>query len=144
MNTRLSSKIRTVLSSLLLFGAGISMIGCADEYAGYPGYGRGYYASYPGYRPYYYGTGYGYVPYRSYGPYYGSSYYGAPYYGGGATVVVSRDRAYSRTNAYRHQQNRTVRARTSNVRTNNVTRPVKKTQRPDYQNDDESRYYPAR
>ncbi|MEY2484862.1 MAG: hypothetical protein QOH39_510 [Verrucomicrobiota bacterium] len=120
------------------------MIGCADEYAGYPGYGRGYYASYPGYRPYYYGTGYGYVPYRSYGPYYGSSYYGAPYYGGGATVVVSRDRAYSRTNAYRYRQNRTVRARTSNVRTNNVTRPVKKTQRPDYQNDDESRYYPAR
>jgi len=132
------------LSSLLLFGAGISMIGCADEYAAYPGYGRGYYASYPGYRPYSYGTGYGYVPYRSYGPYYGSPYYAAPYYGGGATVVVSRDRAYRRTNAYRHRQNRNVRARTSNARTNNVTRPAQKTQRPDYQNDDESRYYPAR
>src|SRR2546423_4253932 len=72
-----------------LLGAGAGLVGCADEYAAYPGYRGGYYASSYGGRPYpSYGYGYPYgaygYPYRAYGPYYG----GYPSYGG-ASVVIS-------------------------------------------------------
>lgn len=126
-----------MVSALLLAGAGVVLAGCADEYAAYPGYGRGYYASYSGYSPYYYG--YGYAPYRSYGPYYGSPYYyGGPYYGTGA-VVVARSRSYTYNDRYRHWQNR---RRTSENR--GVTRRAQRTPRVQYQNDEESRYYNQR
>jgi hypothetical protein len=125
-------------------------VGCADEYAAYPGYHGGYYAS-SGYAaapyPYYGGYGYGY-PYRAYGPYYGSSYYGAgyPYYGAGS-VVISTSHGYT---TYRDRFGRVHSRRSVNgVRsTNRATRQTTRTTRtrtaPKYQRDDERRYYTPR
>src|SRR4051812_37545074 len=87
------TKFRQGLLLTALAGAGMSLVGCADEYATYAGYRGGYYASYSAPYPYY-GEGYGY-PYRAYGPYYGRPYgYGGPYYGGTPAVVVSRPSSY--------------------------------------------------
>jgi hypothetical protein len=146
--------VRLGFLTLFLLGAAAGLVGCADEYVGYPGYRGGYYASYSGYRPYY---GYGYAPYRSYGPYYGSpyygSYYGAPYYAGpyygGGTVVVSNSRDY-RTyrgdyHTYRGGYHRQYR-RAETTRSRQVTRRVTKKQTAvrRYENDDERRYYGPR
>src|SRR5438874_4062026 len=109
MKTKRSTK---ALALSLLIGAGLGLIGCADEYAAYPGYGRGYYG-YTGYHPSYYGYG---APYANYSPYYGAPYYyGGPYYGT-RSVVVTRDRTYVHNNAYRYRyrQNRTNAVRHSN------------------------------
>ena len=133
----------------------MSLVGCA-EYVAYPGYGGGYYASYSGYRPYY---GYGYAPYPSYGPYYGSPYYGRPYYGGpyygGGTVVVSGSRNYAYRDGYRSRNvyrdrygrlRRTDNVRSDNVRSRKTTRSAVKrsTPVPQYESDDERRYYTPR
>jgi hypothetical protein len=134
-----------------LVGAGIALGGCADEYAAYPGYYHGGY--YAGYSAPYYGA-YGY-PYRPYGPYYGG-YYGAPYYGyspyyGGGSVVVSSGRSYvsgNRTYVYRDRYGRVIRRSAADRTRRTTTRPTYQRQRatraPQYQNDDERRYYPER
>ena len=133
--------IREGFLALFLVGTGVGLIGCADDYVGYRGYGGGYYASYSGYRPYY---GYGYPPYRYYGPYYGAPYYGAysggPYYGGGA-VVISGSRNYAYRDSYYRSRHRTDRARSRRVTRNAVNR---RTPAPRYENDDERRYYAPR
>jgi hypothetical protein len=156
MKAKWKRGIRVGFVALFLLAAGASLVGCADEYAAYPGYGGGYYASYSGYRPYY---PYGYAPYRNYGPYYGAPYYGGPYYGGpyygggGATVVVSGSRNYayrdggyrSRNYAYRDRYGR-WHNRADNVRSRKTTRSAVKrsTPLPRYENDDERRYYTPR
>src|SRR4030095_10310808 len=58
---------------LVVISAALGVGGCADYYAGYPGYG----------------------PYSS-GPYYGRPYYGRPSYGGypGSVTVEVGDRPY--------------------------------------------------
>jgi hypothetical protein len=73
-----SSMMKIKTRSFILLGlvsAALGMAGCADYYAGYPGYG-----------PYYGGYG-------------GGPYYGRPYYGGypGSVTVEVGDRPY-----YRH------------------------------------------
>jgi hypothetical protein len=55
---------------LVLLSAALGIAGCADYYAGYPGYGPG--------------------AYSGSGPYYGRG----PYYGGGSVVVDVGDRPY--------------------------------------------------
>jgi hypothetical protein len=158
MKTHWVKKILRGLLLATLIGAGASLVGCADEYAGYPGYHGGYYARASTY-PYYGGYGY---PYRAYGPYYGSGYYGygAPYYGyggpyyGGASVVVSSNNVYGYRNGYAYRNGYTYRDRYGRVitrRTNHpnrvrtartrTTRTQSGTQVPPYQNDDERRYY---
>jgi hypothetical protein len=151
MKTRWGKKFGRLLLLTGLAGAGIGLVGCADEYAAYPGYRGGYYASYAAAPyPYYGGYGYGY-PYRAYGPYYGSSFYGGayPYYGTGA-VVISSGHGYT---TYRDRSGRVYRRRTVNTvrNSNRATRQTTRTTRttrtrvnPAYQNDDERRYYPAR
>jgi hypothetical protein len=135
--------VRLGLLILILLGAGVGLVGCADEYVAYPGYRGGYYASYSGYSPYY---GYGYAPYRYYGSYYGAPYYGAPYYGGpyygGGAVVVSTSRDYS---TYRGGYYRRYR-RGETTRSRQVKRRVVKKQVPvtRYESDDERRYYGPR
>jgi hypothetical protein len=62
-------KTRYFVLLVLLSGA-LGIAGCADYYAGYPGYGPG--------------------PYSGPGPYYGRR----PYYGGGSVVVDVGDRPY--------------------------------------------------
>jgi hypothetical protein len=59
---------------LMLFVAALGVAGCADYYAGYPGYGA----------------------YSGPGPYYGGPNYGRPYYGGypGSVTVAVGDRPY--------------------------------------------------
>jgi len=127
-----------------LLGAGVGLVGCADEYAAYPGYHGGYYASYAS-APYPYYGGYAY-PYRSYGPYYGGSYYGygAPYYGG-ARVVVSGSRTYTYRDRYGrlHTRRNVNRARNSNRATTTTTR-TRGVRTAPADNDDESRYYTPR
>jgi hypothetical protein len=145
--------VRVGFLALFLLGAAVSLVGCADEYVAYPGYGGGYYASNSGYRPY---SPYGYAPYRYYGPYYGAPYYGGPYHGGpyygGGTVVVSGSRNYvyrdgyrTRNYAYRDRYGR-WHNRAGNLRSRNTTqRAVKRsTPMPRYENDDERRYYTPR
>lgn len=141
--------------TLLLLGAGLTVVGCADEYVGYPGYRGGYYAGYSGYNPYY---GYGYAPYPYYGPYYGGPYYGGPYYGGGGAVVLSSSRNYVYRDAYRNRTytyrdrfgrfHRTDRVRTRRTTGSNANRtaPATHTQKDAArtQNDDEQRYYAPR
>jgi hypothetical protein len=152
MKAKWRKGIRAGLLALFLVGAAAGLIGCADEYVAYPGYGGGYYASYSGYRPYY---GYGYAPYRSYGPYYGSPYYGQPYYGrpyyGGATVVVSGSRNYAYRDGYRRgsytYRDRYGRwHRADKVSSRKVTRKAvtRRTPPPRYENDEEQRYYTPR
>lgn len=151
MKTSWMKKIQRGLLIAGLAGAGVGLVGCADEYAAYPGYHGGYYAGYSS-APYPYYGGYGY-PYRAYGPYYGG-YYGGPYYGygspyyGSSRVVVSG----SRTSSYRDQYGRVHYRRPANrVRTTGTTgrttttttthrrTPNGRTLR--YDNDDERRYY---
>src|ERR1700760_3938670 len=114
--------VKKVSRGILLTGlaaAGISLAGCADEYAAYPGYYHGgYYASYSAPSPYYGGYGY---PYRAYGPYYGG-YYGAPYYGyapyyGSGSVVISGVPSYyngGRSFVYRDRYGRVHRTNAVN------------------------------
>jgi hypothetical protein len=119
----------------------MGLVGCADEYAAYPGYGGGYYASYATPHPYYGGYGY---PYRAYGPYYGRPYgYGGPYYGG-ASVVVSRSSSYRhRDQSGRWHDRRRTNRNTSRVQTTSRTTRTR-TQVPQSENDDEQRYYAPR
>ncbi len=141
------TKFRQGLLLTALAGAGIGLVGCADEYAAYPGYHGGYYASYSS--PYPYSGGYGY-PYRAYGPYYGRPYgygygYGGPYYGG-SSVVVSRSSSSYR---YRDQNGRWHDRRGVNRNTNRVRSTSRATTRtrtplPRSENDDEQRYYGPR
>jgi hypothetical protein len=140
MKTSWAKKIYQGLLLLGLVGAGVGMVGCADEYAAYPGYRGGYYASYSA-APYPYYGGYSY-PYRAYGPYYGGpSYgYGSPYYGR-STVVISGSRSY----AYRDRFGRVHNRRNGNrVRRTSRTTQSRSTQLPGYQSDDERRYYTPR
>ena len=161
MKTTWVKKVSRGLLLAGLVGAGIGLAGCADEYAAYPGYHGGYYAgnSAP------YSGAYGY-PYRTYGPYYGGGYYGygapnygyapygySPYYGGGS-VVVSTGRTYysgNRAYVYRdrygrlHRANAVNRTGQSSQRTTRTTTHRQRTTRvPQYQSDDETRYYPTR
>lgn len=127
-----------------LAGAGLTLAGCADEYAAYPGYRGGYYANYGvSARPYYGGYGY---PYRPYGPYYG--YYGRPYgypYYGTSAVVVSRNRSYGYRNQYgRGHNRRAVNRNTNRVRTGARNNPPRRQNLQSSDNDDESRYYNRR
>ena len=133
-----------VLLLLGLIGAGVGLVGCADEYAAYPGYYRGgYYASSAPYR-YGYGYpygGYGYpyggygYPYRAYGPYYG----GYPYYGGASVVISGGNRGYY---TYRDRYGRLHTSREVR-RTRGTARKAKaqstEVRRTD--SDDERRYY---
>jgi hypothetical protein len=68
-------KMKRSVLLLVLICAAVAFGGCADYYAGYPGYG-----------PYYGGPNYG-------GPYYGG---GGPYYGGypGSVTIAVGDRPY--------------------------------------------------
>ena len=73
---RITSRMKIKASYCLLLvviSAALGLGGCADYYAGYPGYG----------------------PYYS-GPNYGGPYYGRPYYGGypGSVTVAVGDRPY--------------------------------------------------
>jgi hypothetical protein len=143
MKTTWVKRLRQGLLLTGLVGAGLSLAGCADEYAAYPAYRGGYYASYRA--PYPYG-GYGY-PYRAYGPYYGRPYgygYGAPYYGG-ASVVISRNRNYGYRDRFGRWHNRRDADRSSN-RTRATTRTTRtqRTQVQPSENDDENRYYSPR
>jgi hypothetical protein len=143
MKTKWAKRIRLGLLLLAGIGAGGGLVGCADEYATYPGYRGGYYASYTS-GPYY--SPYGY-PYRAYAPYYGGPYYGygSPYYGGpyygGSSVVISGSRTYTYRDRYgrwhNRRDNRRTRSTTRNVRTRTTTAPQ-------YQSDDENRYYTPR
>lgn len=129
----------------------MGLTGCADEYAAYPGYYHGgYYASYAAPNPYYGAYGY---PYRSYGPYYGGNYYGygGPYYGygspyyGGGTAVISGSRSYVSGNryVYRDRYGRVHTGRAVNRRTSR-TSETRRGRLPQYQSDDERRYYSPR
>ena len=145
MKTSWVKRIRRGILLVALIGTGAGMVGCADEYAAYPGHRGGYYASYSAPYPYYGGYGYGYgYPYRAYGPYYGGGYYGygSPYYGR-STVVVSGSRGYAYRDRYgRVQRARNVsRERGQTVRRSSRTRPARL---PSDQNDDESHYYQRR
>jgi hypothetical protein len=141
MKTKWAKRFCRAFLLVGLAGAGIGLVGCADEYAAYPGYRGGYYASYHAGYPYY--SGYGY-PYRAYGPYYGSYYGGYPYYG--TSVVVSgsnhyayRDRygrVYTRRHVNRIRNNNRTTRRTETTRTTRTRSTV-----PRYQQDDERRYY---
>jgi hypothetical protein len=140
MKTACANRFYKGLLLLGLIGAGVGLVGCADEYAAYPGYRGGYYASYGAARyPYYGGYGYGYpygaygYPYRAYGPYYGSPYYG------GASVVISGSRNYY---TYRDRYGRVHTSR--DLRRNRSTTRKTQTQSTHvrrYDNDDEQRYY---
>jgi hypothetical protein len=145
MKTAWAKKVYRGLVLVGLMGAGVGFVGCADEYAAYPGYRGGYYASYSAGYPYYGGYGY---PYRAYGPYYGGpSYgYGSPYYGGGgATVVYSGSRSYTYRDRYGRLHTTRRHANANRVRNTSSTTtrsPRTRTTRvPGYQSDDESRYY---
>ena len=138
MKTNMAGRVRTALSALVLLGAALSLIGCADEYVAYPGYGRGYYASYPGYRPYY--GAYGYGPYRHYGPYYSSPYY--PYYGSGAAVVVSGSRSYGYRDGYGRSFRRDGKFRSRKEKRRVINRSQQVLSRDDQ--DNERRYYQPR
>jgi hypothetical protein len=125
-----------------LLGAGLGLVGCADEYAAYPRYHGGYYASYAA-TPYPYYGGYGY-PYRSYGPYYGRPYYGygSPYYGNTRGVVSGR-RTYTYRDRYGrlHTRRNANRARNISRTTTTRTRSIQPSRS---DNDDENRYYAPR
>ena len=147
MNRKWTKRIRLGLLLLVGIGAGGGLVGCADEYAAYPGYRGGYYASSAS-GPYY--SPYGY-PYRAYGPYYGgpnygygSPYYGGPYYGG-SSVVISGSRSYTYRDRDGRWHNRRDNRR-DNRRTRSTTRSVRTrtTPVPNYQNDEENRYYTPR
>jgi hypothetical protein len=140
MKTTWAKKVYQGLLLLGLVGAGVGLVGCADEYAGYPGYRGGYYASYAATPSPYYG-GYGY-PYQAYGPYYGRPYYGySPYYGG-ASLVVSNSHGYYTYDHGRRVYHRRNANRVRNTRrTTTTTRGAATRPQYQYQNDDERRYY---
>ena len=80
---RITSRMKIKASYCLLLvvtSAALGLGGCADYYAGYPGYG-----------PYYSGANYG-------GPYYGRPYYGG--YPGSVTVAVGDRPYYTRGPGY--------------------------------------------
>ena len=147
MKTAWGKRIYKGLLLVGLIGASVGVVGCADEYAAYPRYRGGYYASYSAGHPYYGGYGYGY-PYRAYGPYYGGPYYGygGPYYGG-ATVVLSGSRSYTYRDRFGRLHTTRRHANANRVRNNNTTSTTTRRTRtraahvPDYQSDDEQRYY---
>lgn len=145
MRTTWVNKLYRILLLVGLIGAGVGLVGCADEYAAYPRYRGGYYASYS--RPYPYYGGYGY-PYRAYGPYYGGPYYGygSPYYGG-TTVVLSGSRGYTYRDRYGRTYTRRNASRVRNTGTTTntrTTRPRSTIRAQRYDNDDERRYYTPR
>ncbi len=144
MKTRWLKHLQKGLLLLGLLGAGVALVGCADEYAAYPGYYRaGYYGTYAS-APYpYYGGYYGYpyggygYPYRAYGPYYG----GYPYYGG-ASVVVSTGRSGYYSYRDRYGRVHTTRdLRRSRTTTGKTERKSGSTQVRRYDSDDERWYY---
>ena len=135
MKTNWVKRVRLGLCAAVVLGVGATLVGCADEYAVYPGYRGGYYTGYYGAAPYY-GGYYGYAPYRRYGPYYGSPYSVAPYYRTGGVVSSSR--------SYRNSHYRSDRRRSRTAHSRRVTRRASKktaTRTPQYQSDDESKYY---
>ena len=140
MKTSWVKRFYRVLLLLGLVGAGVGLVGCADEYAAYPGYRGGYYANY-GSAPYY-GYGYPYggygaygYPYRAYGP-----YYGYPSYGGASVVISGSRSSYTYRDRYgRLRTSRDVRRARGTPRRSRIQTPSTEVRRTDA--DDERRYY---